>query len=125
MSIELVMPSNHLILCCPLHRMGKFAIFSSLTSWMVLHTSWSVSRPLGEQRVEEHIKDTVIHPCGSLKLLLGQVKSLEYCLFGFYLIDSDKIDCMGFSPPPKFGFGNMSLREVMTIRDGLGHLLLI
>ena len=65
-----------------------------------------------------------IHPCGSLKLFLGQVKSLEYCLFGFYFIDSDKIDCLGF-PPPKFGFGRMPLREVMTIRDGLEHLLLI
>ena len=39
-----------------------------------------------------------IHPCGSLKLFLGQVKSLEYCLFGFYFIDSDKIDCLGFPP---------------------------
>ena len=35
-----------------------------------------VSRPLGEQSVEEHIKDMFVHPCGSLKLLLGRVKSL-------------------------------------------------
>ena len=39
-----------------------------------------------------------IHPCGSLKLFLGQVKSLDYCWFGFYFIDSDKIDCLEFSP---------------------------
>ena len=59
MSIELVMPSNHLVLCHPLHRMGKnkrswnLPYFLPLLLGRFLHTSWSVSRPLGEQRVEE------------------------------------------------------------------------